>query len=658
MDNVWQLERPAIAWGTITLFLIYLSSYTITITMTLSGSMPFPLATFICIFLAYMGFTILHDAGHGSIFTEKSRLKPFERIMGWIAGVPLILVPFNLFKILHDRHHAFTNDPELDPDHFIMSKSWYGVVLNCLYIPIQYHILSVTKLANDKKIRQTYPTSIIYFTVIISGIALFIQQGFLTELIFLLFIPNFFAVIMLVLFFDYIPHHPHKSLNRFNNSRVYPSRLLNILLLGQNYHLVHHLYPKVPWYKYRTLYLRIRSELAEHNAPIEKVFSTREFPEQYKANNKPIEKMLCSPKTLSLTPDGGKFNMVLSVNNIKVITDGTVEINFELPKNQRLHFKSGQYITLTKWLHGVKYTRSYSLCSLPEESRLTIAVRDTGSGGMSTYLNNQLKIGDEMTVNGAFGNFIFPPTDSKFINESTSETTLLLFAAGSGITPILSILKHALTLKTFSKVRLIYCNRSINSTMYFNELQQLQQRYSASFDLDLIVTQETMAQIDNINVITGRLDAQLCSSLMPKHNPANLYYLCGPLELQAMVVDTLNTMGVAQPQIHNEQFIPAQVQPQGERYLVKVTLISNEVKDIAVAQNQTVLSIAQEQGVNMSYACGSGYCGSCKCKVVEGKTSPLPLSASGISNDEIEQGYTLACQCKPLSNVTLTEVHH
>ncbi|RHW77397.1 2Fe-2S iron-sulfur cluster-binding protein [Colwellia sp. RSH04] len=87
-----------------------------------------------------------------------------------------------------------------------------------------------------------------------------------------------------------------------------------------------------------------------------------------------------------------------------------------------------------------------------------------------------------------------------------------------------------------------------------------------------------------------------------------------------------------------------------------INLISNQTKTISVAENQNVLSIAQQQGINMSYACSTGYCGSCKCKMVSGKAAELPISASGISHDEIEQGYTLACQCKPLGDLTLLEV--
>lgn len=662
MDNVWQLERPEIAWGTIALFLIYISGYGLVITLTLSESIPFVATTFICTCLAYMGFTIIHDAGHGSIFRESSKLKPLERAMGWVAGVPLMLVPFNLFKIIHDRHHAYTNDPELDPDHFIWHKSWYGVLLNCLYIPMQYHILSVTKLAHDKKVRQTYPTTLFYFSVIIISLILLIQLGFMTELIFLVFIPNVLAVIMLALFFDYIPHYPHKSLNRYNNARIYPSRILNILLLGQNYHLTHHLYPKVPWYKYRTLYLRIKSDLAEHNAPIEKVFSTKEFPEQYKTGTSTIEQLLRSPKTLTLMPDSGKLNMVLTISNIEKLTDDAIEISFDLPQNQSLDFISGQYLTLTKWLHGVKYTRSYSISSLPKHSPLTIAVRDTGAGGMSSYLNKQLAIGEEITVNGPFGNFIFPPTPTE-LNENTvikgkakNKATLVLFAAGSGITPILSILKSALAGKLFTKIKLIYCNKCITSTMYLAELRRLQQRYATPLTIELIISQKTSQQFNDITLINARMNETLCHSIMPEYDDSNLYYLCGPKPLQSMVTDTLQQLGVAPESIHCEQFIPEQIKPQGECYQVTINLISNQTKTISVAENQNVLSIAQQQGINMSYACSTGYCGSCKCKVVSGKTAELPISASGISPDEIEQGYTLACQCKPLGDLTLLEV--
>ena len=148
--RVWQDYVPDIAWGTVLLFGVYLAGYYVVIDLALSGVIPYALATIFCAYLAYVGFTVMHDAGHGSIVKVGSKYKPLETLMGWMAGIPLLISPFPFFRRIHDRHHAFTNDPDRDPDHYTFGDKWYQVALNCLYIPIRYHWLSVTELRDVK----------------------------------------------------------------------------------------------------------------------------------------------------------------------------------------------------------------------------------------------------------------------------------------------------------------------------------------------------------------------------------------------------------------------------------------------------------------------------------------------------------------------------
>ncbi|MEE4246220.1 MAG: fatty acid desaturase [Kangiellaceae bacterium] len=260
-ESVWQNYVPSVAWGTLLLGVAVVVGYYLTISSALSGSMPYPIATLLCSYLAYASFTVMHDAGHGSLIEGGSRLKPLESVIGWLSSIPLLIAPYRLFQKIHDRHHAFTNDPDRDPDHYLLTGSWLGIILNSLYIPLQYHIQALTKLRHIKTIRDTYSSSAWYFVFIIAGLTMLVQAGFGREVIYFALIPNVIAVFVLAMFFDYLPHHPHKSRDRFHDTRIYPGRVLNAVLLGQNYHLIHHMYPKLPWYQYKKVFEQIRPEL-------------------------------------------------------------------------------------------------------------------------------------------------------------------------------------------------------------------------------------------------------------------------------------------------------------------------------------------------------------------------------------------------------------
>ena len=195
----------------------------------------------------------MHDAGHGNIVKIGSKLKPLETILGWVSSLPLLMAPYRAFQRMHDRHHAFTNDPERDPDHFGHSDSWLLVVRSALILPIRYHWMIFTKLRHIKVIRATYPTTGLYFLFVGGCLWSFTKAGYGLEVVTFALVPSVIATLLLATFFDYIPHHPHRSLDPYHGSRIYTGPLLNLLLLGQNYHLIHHLYPRVPWYLYKGL---------------------------------------------------------------------------------------------------------------------------------------------------------------------------------------------------------------------------------------------------------------------------------------------------------------------------------------------------------------------------------------------------------------------
>ncbi|TQV70931.1 2Fe-2S iron-sulfur cluster binding domain-containing protein [Aliikangiella marina] len=629
--SLWQNAVPDIAWGTVALFIGYVSGYTLVIIGIVSGHLPYELATIFCAYLAYVGFTIAHDAGHGSIIASGSRFKFVESLLGWITAIPLLLVPFPLFKRIHDRHHAFTNDPDRDPDHFSFGNRWYQVLLNCFYIPIQYHHLAFTKLKNIKTIRDTYPTTFIYFVLVLSGIVGLIIHGYSQALLYVIIIPNAIAILALALFFDYIPHHPHKSLDRYHDSRIYPSKILNGLLLGQNYHLVHHMYPKVPWYRYKTVYEQILPDLERNQSPIEDLSGI----------NKPgFMKSINGNRLIK----GNKFmNMLLPVSDIKPLTDDSVLIEFELPHEQSLDFNAGQYITLSKWLNGEQHTRCYSLCVRPPANLLQIAVRKQQQGVFSEFLNSQLAIGDQLIVKGPFGEFKYPPAH----RQATEQLTLI--AGGSGITPIISILTAALTQSASVKIHLIYTCRNAQQIMFIDDLEALQSAHSDRFTVSLIITEKGLG---GSRLTSDRLN-QLID--LKANRGCHDFYICGPQGLNQIATKVLIDRDVAPKNIHLESFSQQAEQPVGDLHQVVICLDDGLNCQLEVASNQTVLGVALQSGVAIPHACAQGTCGVCKLKLESGSQVPIADSLPGLTQQERLAGYTLACQCKPSSDLVLKE---
>lgn len=641
IEAQWQSSVPNIALGTILLALSIGLGYYLIITHALQGNVSYFWASLICTYLAYASFTVVHDAGHGSIIKSGSQIKPFESILGWVFSLPLVILPYRFFQKIHDRHHAFTNDPDRDPDHYKFSNSPLLLILNCLYIPIQYQVLTFTKLKHVKVLQKTYLSTLIYFGITFSSITLLTYAGFGAEVLYFIVIPNILGTICLTLLFDYLPHHPHKSRDRYHDSRIYPGRLLNVLLLGQNYHLIHHMFPRIPWYKYAQVYQRVLPELEANNAPIEDVFW----------GTKP--RFLKSPSGNSLLNNGNNINMVLPVLSVTLLTHNSVEVVFKLPSDQRLKYKAGQYVTVSKWLNGEQQTRCYSLCSAPHQGELCIGVHKTKDGLFSTFINHQLAPGDELIVQGPFGDFVYPPKEHHFIEH------LVLIAGGSGITPILSIIESALVQDKAVTIDLIYACSNNKRIMFHEKIEELKELNPHRLTVHYAIGQQETKPRDN----SGKLSESTLKSLQPrlfvhnfKESELNTdIYICGPEGLKNMILEVFEQSNVAQSRIHVEQFTSSIKEPLGKLHSVNVQLAHGENHTLAVASNQSVLEVALANGINLPHACTSGTCGSCKMNIVKGKAKAISDNTPGITIEEKLAGMTLTCQCMPLENLTIIE---
>jgi ring-1,2-phenylacetyl-CoA epoxidase subunit PaaE len=333
----------------------------------------------------------------------------------------------------------------------------------------------------------------------------------------------------------------------------------------------------------------------------------------------------------------------LSVKNIKRETDKSISISFNLPENLKASFafKAGQYITLKTVIDGHEVRRDYSLCVSPKSGELKVAVKEVNDGTFSAYANNTLKVGDTLEVAPPKGRFIFEPNDSKTKN-------IALFAAGSGITPILSIVKCALEEEVYSQVILVYGNKTTKDTMFLNELLELQHAYKDRFSIQFVFSQQ-----DEDDSIFGRIEKSTVNYVMKnkhKHVEVDAFYLCGPEAMIHSVKDVLTEHDIDENRIHFELFKAAKpVDVKEDVAAAGSTQISITVDDetttFEMSQKQTILEAALDEDLDAPYSCQGGICSSCLARVTEGEATMTQNNI--LTESEIAEGLILTCQAHP-----------
>ncbi len=346
----------------------------------------------------------------------------------------------------------------------------------------------------------------------------------------------------------------------------------------------------------------------------------------------------------------------LKIKAVKKETPDCVSIAFDIPEELKttFTFEQGQNITLKKNIDGEELRRSYSICSAPFENELKVAVKKVIDGKFSCYANDTLKEGDTIEV--------LPPT-GKFNTQlqPTNNKQYAAFAAGSGITPILSIIKTTLQTEPLSSFTLIFGNRSRSSIIFFEELEALKNNYLQRFNFINILSREKTDTTINY----GRIDKQKLTDLnkIINYNTIDDYFICGPEEMIFCVKDFLEEMGIDKKKIHFELFtapgqnkIKEQTTPNiNSGAKSKITVIADGRSfDFDLAFNSaTILDAALQQGADLPFACKGGMCCTCKAKLTEGKVA-MDVNW-GLEEEEVKQGFILTCQSHPLTNEVVVD---
>ncbi len=342
----------------------------------------------------------------------------------------------------------------------------------------------------------------------------------------------------------------------------------------------------------------------------------------------------------------------LTVSGLERITDDSVAISFAVPDDlaDLYAFAPGQHLTIRRQETGEEVRRSYSICCSPGSGRLRVAVRSLPEGVFSTYALNDLKVGDRLEVMTPAGSFT-----TGFAPERRRHYAMI--AAGSGITPVLSLVATALEVEPDSEVTLVYGNRTTSSIMFIEEIADLKDKYADRFQIINLLSREDIG----VEMLSGRIDAErlsrICEALMPVDS-VDEWFLCGPFEMVIGVRDWLKDNSVKPANVHFELFhvedSPRERRPRKEvaapEDLSKITFIMGGVSSSFDLERDTVPILDAALGVraDVPFACKGGVCGTCRCRLVEGEVEMERNYA--LEPEELDRGIRLACQSRPLTD--------
>ena len=334
----------------------------------------------------------------------------------------------------------------------------------------------------------------------------------------------------------------------------------------------------------------------------------------------------------------------LVIKEIKRETADAVSILFNVPEELKPNytFIAGQYVNLRLTLDGKEIRRAYSICSSPESGELRIAVKAVKNGAFSQFANTKLKVGDILEVGKPEGKFTFEPHADRQKNYAA-------FVAGSGITPVMSILKSVLQSEPQSSFVLVYGNKSPEETIFHQELHDLHSKYTGRLFVHYVYSQAKAE-----GALFGRIDKSAVNFVLNnKHKELEFdkFYLCGPEEMINTVSKVLKEHNIKDSAIKFELFSSSTVEnteASAHEGHTKITItVDDEETTFEMSQKQTILDAALKEGIDAPYSCQGGICSSCLARVKSGTAEMKKNSI--LSDSEVEEGLILTCQAHPTS---------
>ncbi len=335
----------------------------------------------------------------------------------------------------------------------------------------------------------------------------------------------------------------------------------------------------------------------------------------------------------------------LQIKEVKHETANAISVAFNIPNELKAayQFIAGQYVNLKLTLDGEEIRRAYSICSSPSSGDLRIAIKSVKEGQFSKFANENLNVGDILEVAQPEGKFTFEPSPDRLKNYAG-------FAAGSGITPVMSILKSVLESEPNSSFVLVYGNKNPEETIFYTELHELQLKYVGRFFVHYVFSQAKAE-----GELFGRIEKSAINFVLHnkhKEKEFDKFFLCGPEEMINLVSNVLKEHNVADKNIKFELFSTSKTDenPKADTHSghTKITvLVDGDETTFEMSQKQTVLEAALKQGIDAPYSCQGGICSSCLARITNGTAEMKKNSI--LTDGEIAEGLILTCQAHPTS---------
>lgn len=348
----------------------------------------------------------------------------------------------------------------------------------------------------------------------------------------------------------------------------------------------------------------------------------------------------------------------LRVVEVAPLTDDAVAVTFDVPPEltDRFSYLPGQHVTLRALIDGEDVRRSYSISANANTGKLRVGVKRLPGGVFSTWATTRLEAGDALDVMAPVGEFTITPDPSQGVHR-------VAVVAGSGITPVLSLVSTTLESEPTSTWTVLFGNRTINSIMFLEELEGLKDRYADRLQLFHLLSREG----SDFDLMAGRIDAEkitLVHDHLMGNKKAAGWYLCGPFDMVQLARETLSELGVADDEIHHELFFAGPLDrsllppepPPGEGTVALTVILDGRAVDTRMTPDSSILDAALRVRSELPFSCKGGMCATCKGRVEEGEVTMAKNYA--LVDSEVEAGWVLTCQSRPTSERVVVRFDH